>query len=115
MSFYKNFLQLCLKKGVSAYQACTDLNLSHSALGKWKNGSRPRNSTLMDMATYFGCDVMEVLSGPYTPDEPEYVPPMPRSAVDSFQSFLRTASMLEENEIKRVTQFMYQVLAERKN
>lgn len=52
MAFYENFLQQCLKKGVSAYQACMDLNLSHSALGKWKNGSNPRNSTLLEMASF---------------------------------------------------------------
>lgn len=115
MAFYENFLQQCLKKGVSAYQACMDLKLSHSALGKWKNGSNPRNSTLMDMASYFGCDIMELVNGEYKPTDEDYVPPMPRSAVDSYQTFLRAASILEENEIKRVTQYIYQVLGERKD
>ena len=67
------------------------------------------------MASYFGCDIMELLNGEFKPTDEGYVPPMPRSAVDSYQTFLRTASILEENEIKRVTQFMYQVLGERKD
>lgn len=115
MGFYENFDAQCQKKGVSMFKACRDLNISPTMIAKYRSGSKPRNSTIMDMATYFGCDIMELLSGEFKPTDEEYVPPMPRSAVDSYQTFLRTASILEENEIKRVTQFMYQILGERKN
>lgn len=115
MNFYDNFSLLCQKKGVSMSKALADLGISNTMITKYKAGSKPRNNTISDMCVYFGCELGELLGSPYTPDMPEYVPPMPRSAVDSYQTFLRTASILEENEIKRVTQFMYQVLGERKD
>lgn len=110
--FYDRFKELCAQKGVSMSKACSDLGISNTMISKYKSGSVPRNSTVMDMATYFGCDVMELLSD----DPPKEVTPLsPTYNLSTFQQFLSVMSMLDEREIKRVTNFAYQVLGERKD
>lgn len=55
--FFDRFKELCSKKGVSAYRACTDIGLNRSSVAKWKNGSIPNGSTLNRLADYFGVSV----------------------------------------------------------
>lgn len=112
MGFYERFEAQCQKKGVSMFKACKDLNISPTMIAKYRSGSIPRNSTIMDMATYFGCDIMELVSSSTLED---YTPLPPTNAVPTYQQFLSVMSMLDEREIKRVTNFAYQVLGERKN
>ncbi len=110
--FYDRFKALCVQKGVSMSKACEDLGISNTMISKYKSGSVPRNSTLMDMATYFGCDIMEILCD----DPPKEVTPLSQTYnISTFQQFLSVMSMLNEREIKRVTNFAYQVLGERKD
>lgn len=114
MDFYKKFEKQCRIKGVSLTKACLDLGLSTTMISKYRGGSVPRNSTIMDMATYFGCDLTDLLEtdDPPTPTDKDYYVSPPWT---TFQQFLSVASMLNEREIKRVTNFAYQVLGERKD
>ena len=52
--FFNRFQQLCDRKNVSVYRACTDIGLNRSAVAKWKNGGKPNGSTATRLAAYFG-------------------------------------------------------------
>ena len=64
--FLDRFKELCSKKGVSAYRACTDIGLNRSSVAKWKNGSIPNGSTLNRLADYFGVSVDYLLGNERT-------------------------------------------------
>ncbi len=52
--FFDIFKDLCAKRGISTYKACTDIGLNRSSVAKWKSGSIPNGSTLNLLADYFG-------------------------------------------------------------
>ena len=52
--FFNRFKQLCDRKNISVYRACTDIGLNRSAVAKWKNGGKPNGSTAAKLADYFG-------------------------------------------------------------
>ncbi len=52
--FFDIFSELCSKKGVSTYKACTAVGLNRSAVAKWKVGSTPNGATIALLADYFG-------------------------------------------------------------
>ena len=52
--FFNRFRELCDRKHVSVYRACTDIGLNRSAVAKWKNGGKPNGSTAAKLAEYFG-------------------------------------------------------------
>ena len=52
--FFNRFKQLCDRKNISVYRACTDIGLNRSAVAKWKNGGKPNGSTAARLADYFG-------------------------------------------------------------
>lgn len=55
--FWEKLLILCNNKNISPNKVCTDLGLSNATATKWKNGSTPRGTTLLQVAEYFGVDV----------------------------------------------------------
>lgn len=55
--FYKNFLDLCIKSGKKPNQVTKDLGLSTATATNWKQGSVPRDVTLLQIASYFGVTV----------------------------------------------------------
>lgn len=61
--FFDYFSELCMKKGVSCYKACTDIGLNRSAVAKWKNGATPNGSTISAIADYFGVTTDYLLTG----------------------------------------------------
>lgn len=60
--FWENFVLLCNKKNISPSAACTDLGFSTTMASKWKDGAKPRSTTLSKIADYFGVTVDELLS-----------------------------------------------------
>ena len=52
--FFDIFKDLCNKRGISTYKACTDIGLNRSSVAKWKAGSIPNGATLNLLADYFG-------------------------------------------------------------
>ena len=59
--FWENFLKLCNKNNESPNNVCNKLKLSNATATKWKNGSVPRNTTLLKIAEYFGVTVEYLL------------------------------------------------------
>jgi len=76
--FFNRFRELCDRKNVSVYRACTDIGLNRSAVAKWKNGGKPNGSTAAKLAEYFG------VSTDYLLGQSEQTTPgaMPRAVSD---------------------------------
>jgi repressor LexA len=51
--FWKKFVFLCEKIGKTPTAVCADLGFSATMGTKWKNGARPRETTLIKIAEYF--------------------------------------------------------------
>lgn len=69
--FFDILKQLCDRRGISPYKACTDIGLNRSAVMKWKNGSTPNGATAAKLADYFGVSTDYLLgkSGTVTDDQ----------------------------------------------
>ena len=52
--FWKNFITLCKNKGKSPTAVCNAIGFSSTMVAKWRNGSIPRDTTLLKIAEYFG-------------------------------------------------------------
>lgn len=52
--FWKNFISLCKKRNVTPSYVCDELGLSNATQTRWRNGSIPRDTTLLKIAEYFG-------------------------------------------------------------
>lgn len=67
--FKKNFVNLCIKKGISPSQVCKAIGLSNSVYSQWDDNSVPRRTTLKKIADYFGVSPESLLT-----DEPSVIP-----------------------------------------
>lgn len=63
MSFYdETFLPLCIKMGKRPGTVAAELGYSRAMISKWKSrGGRPSETTLMDLAAYFGLSLDEIV------------------------------------------------------
>ncbi len=60
-TFYKNYVRLCAKKGVSASAAAEGVGLSRTSPNGWKSGKNPSDTTLAKLAAYFGVSVDDLI------------------------------------------------------
>lgn len=51
--FWKNFIELCNKKGILPTNAVKEIGIAAGSITQWKNGRIPRDSTLIKIAQYF--------------------------------------------------------------
>jgi transcriptional regulator with XRE-family HTH domain len=58
--FIDNFLDLCVKKGVSPTFVLGEIGVSKSAYTRWVKGSEPNNTTKTKIANYFSIDVLDL-------------------------------------------------------
>ena len=79
--FYSNFVRLCKINGKTPSAVAEELGFSRAASSGWADGSKPRKSTLIIIADYFGITVEELMSGvedakkaPTETSEREFVP-----------------------------------------
>ena len=72
--FWQNFIRLCSKAGKSPNRVASELGFSNAVATGWKKGSVPRDSTLLQIAEYFGVPVEslteETLSAPDSKEPP---------------------------------------------
>ena len=52
---------LILNKGISQRQFFVDVNLSKSSFTQWRNGQKPKITSLIKMAKYFDCTIDYIL------------------------------------------------------
>lgn len=55
--FWKIFLDLCLKKGVTPTAAGLEIGLNAATVSRWKRGAIPNEITLIKISQYFGVSV----------------------------------------------------------
>lgn len=84
--FYDNYLKICEARGVSPTRVLSDLGISKSSYGHWKNGGEPLNETKKKIADYFGITVSELISG-----EIENAPTPVKSEDDELDEILEEA------------------------
>lgn len=56
-NFYKNIENLIEEKGVSKLKFCKDLKLSTDCFTRWRKGSIPYLSTLIEIENYLNCSI----------------------------------------------------------
>ena len=54
--FYKVFLELCNKKGISPSAAVEAMGLQRSVNTRWSKGAEPRKATILKVADFFNVD-----------------------------------------------------------
>ena len=59
--FYKNFVYLCDKNGISRSNVCKKLGLSENAWKRWQEESTPRKTTVLSVSRFFGVSYDELL------------------------------------------------------
>lgn len=62
--FWDNFYKLCLNKGSKPNPVAKELGISSATLTKWKDGTLPNLSTVIDIAEYFHITIDELVNGP---------------------------------------------------
>lgn len=55
--FYDQFIELCVRKGISPSRAAVEMGINKSSVTMWKNGSIPSTPTLNKLSNYFGVSV----------------------------------------------------------
>lgn len=65
--FYEKFLKLCNTNNVRPNTVTKSIGLSTAAATDWKNGSKPRDATLLKVANYFGVTVDYLLGAEEEP------------------------------------------------
>lgn len=61
MAFYENYVQLCNKVGKSPSAVAIELKLGKPSVSRWKTGTKPRDTTVLKVANYFGVTVEELM------------------------------------------------------
>lgn len=65
--FFDNYVNQCIKKGISPTAAALEMGFHRSEVTRWGRGTTPRRANLLKMATYFGCTADDLLSEIKTP------------------------------------------------
>lgn len=61
MAFYENYVQLCNEVGKSPSAVAIELKLGKPSVSRWKTGTKPRDTTVLKVANYFGVTVEELI------------------------------------------------------
>ena len=60
--FWKNYYNLCLRKGISPNAAAKEMKISSGSVTEWKKGREPQMATIKKIADYFGVPVNALTS-----------------------------------------------------
>ena len=60
-NFYKKLKLLMKENNISAEQVARDLKISNSNFGRWRNGTLPSLSKIIDISNYLNCSIDELL------------------------------------------------------
>lgn len=80
--FKENFIRLCNERGVSPCAVCQAIGLDKSAYTHWSESTKPRKSTLLRIADYFGVTVSDLLDDPSPTDRILHLPITDRTVSD---------------------------------
>lgn len=107
--FYSNFVRLCKKNGKTPSAVAEELGFSRAASSGWADGAKPRKSTLIIIADYFGITVEELMSGV----EGAKKAPTEISERKLDMSLIKRLVQLTPDEMEKVDAFVQGLLASR--
>lgn len=72
---YQRFVELCEKKGVTAYKVAKETGITTATLSNWKNGRyMPKADKLQKIADFFGVSLEYLITGEDTGAEEIVIP-----------------------------------------
>lgn len=99
--FWDKLLILCNSKNISPNKMCADLGLSNATATRWKKGSVPRGTTLVQIADYFNVSTEELLF------EPKEIPPGETEGLDEKTTeILDMYSRLSDEQKKQALSYL---------
>lgn len=105
MAFYENYVQLCNEVGKSPSAVAIELKLGKPSVSRWKTGTKPRDTTVLKVANYFGVTVEELMGKGIKKD------PIPKDgavspAVQEILDFLDSASGEELADVIKYIRYL---------
>ena len=107
-TFYKIYVALCAKKGLSPSRVALELGFSKASVTRWKQNYQPTDASLSKISDYFGVTV-EYLKG----QENKNTPPVNENEERIAQIYKLTED-LSEAEIMALKSFVAGLKANRK-
>lgn len=110
MAFYENYVQLCNEVGKSPSAVAIELKLGKPSVSRWKTGTKPRDTTVLKVANYFGVTVEELMSD--TPSAGIKKDPIPKDGAVSQekQQLLDMIDGLSDEQCRRLAGFIAEAL-----
>lgn len=105
MSFYNNFVCLCVRNDISPSAAAIEMGFKKSNVTYWKNGRTPSDASLVKIANYFHVTVDELV-GDALSGKKETLDPKIEGVDDKIAQFIRSASADELTEISRYIEYL---------
>ena len=107
--FWDNFVFLCEKKGEAPNAVAAKLKLSSGSVTAWKDGVKPRPTTLLKIANYFGVTVDFLIS-----DKRKEKSPTPNGVelTETQKRALDLIMQLDEKSLKRMIKILEAVSEE---
>ena len=110
MAFYENYVQLCNEVGKSPSAVAIELKLGKPSVSRWKTGTKPRDTTVLKVANYFGVTVEELMSD--TPSAGIKKDPIPKDGAVSQekQQLLDMIDGLSDEQCRKLAGFIAEAL-----
>lgn len=114
MTFYEKYVQLCNQIGKSPSAVAIELKLGKPSVSRWKNGSKPRDSSILKVANYFGISP-EWLKGetddPYAGTKKEPAPKKSELSIGQLE-LIELSSKMSDDELRKFIAAMKAMLGE---
>lgn len=89
MAFYENYVQLCNEVGKSPSAVAIELKLGKPSVSRWKTGTKPRDTTVLKVANYFGVTVEELMGKGIKKERPSDGEALIRDLPEDIQQIIR--------------------------
>lgn len=89
MAFYENYVQLCNEVGKSPSAVAIELKLGKPSVSRWKTGTKPRDTTVLKVANYFGVTVEELIGKGIKKERPADGEALIRDLPEDIQQIIR--------------------------
>ena len=111
MTFYEKYVQLCNQVDKSPSAVAIELKLGKPSVSRWKTGSKPRDSSILKVANYFGVSPEWLKGETDDPSAGIKKDPIPKDeavspVVQEIFDFLDSASMEEIAETVKYIRYL---------
>lgn len=85
--FWQNFTRLCFQSGKSPTRVAAELGYTSATVAGWNKGAKPRNSTMKQIADYFGVPVEALTAEAPTSEPPPTLAPDEAQLLTDYRGF----------------------------